>query len=101
MSGPQTLMLLAIPFAKDIVTVVIPDNYQIHPVVFKRAKSNGVEVCTVPLNSFTQEEKDRLLFNHMAPAKKHDPMCLFDSSVEEAIGELQTEEFSSGFFHQQ
>jgi len=86
-----TLMLLAIPFAKDFVTVVIPDNYQIPPVVFKRAKRNDVEVCTVPLSSFTREEKERLSFNHMAPAKKHDPMYLFDSSVEKAMGELQTD----------
>lgn len=86
-----TLILLAIPFAKDTVTVIAPDHYQINPVVFRKAKSCGVEVCTVSLGSFTQQEIDRLSLNHMAPAIKHDPGCLFDRSVEETIGELQTD----------
>ena len=86
-----TLMLLAIPFAKDIVTVIIPDNYQIDRVVFEKAKRYGVEVCEASLNSFTQQEIDRLSFNHMAAAITHDPKCVFPKSVEKAIGELQTD----------
>ena len=85
-----TLMLFAIPFAKDRVTVVIPSNYQIHPIVFERAKRYGIEVSIAPLALFTQKERERVSLNHMAPALTMDPECIFSKSIEEGIGESQT-----------
>jgi hypothetical protein len=85
-----TLMLFAIPFAKDKITVVTPLNYQIRPVVFERAKRYGIEVSTAPLALFSQEERERVSLNHMAPALTMEPECIFSKSVEEAIGEPQT-----------
>ena len=86
-----TLILFAITFAKDAVTVVIPENYQIDPVVFEKAKRYGIEVCPVPLTVFSQREIERVSLNHMAPALTCDPRCVFSKSVEKAIGESQAD----------
>lgn len=88
---PTTLMLLAIPFAKDVLTVTIPDNFKIDPIVFERAKRYGVEVCASSLNSFSQKEKERLSLNYMVPITTYDPKCKYPESYEEAIGERQND----------
>jgi hypothetical protein len=88
---PATLMLLAIPYAKDAVTVVIPPDFQIHPAVYERARKHRVEISVSTLSLFAREELDRLAINHMAPAIAFEPKCLFSKSIEEAIGEKQTD----------
>jgi len=103
-----TLMLFGIPFAKDVMTVVIPEGYRINPVVFKKARKYRVEICTTTLSSFTPGELERVAMNHMAPAITYDPRCVFPKSVAEAIGESQTDyqnlvprsilEFGEGFY---
>lgn len=88
-----TLILLAIPFAKDTVTVIAPNNYQVNPVIFKKAQSHGVEVRRLSLGCFSHQEIEKMSLNYMAPAINRDlePKALFHRSVEEAIGELQTD----------
>jgi hypothetical protein len=85
-----TLMLFAIPFAKDRVTVVVPSNYQIPPLVFERARRYGIEISIAPLTPFSQQEIERVSLNYMAPALTMEPRCIFSKSIEEAIGESQT-----------
>jgi hypothetical protein len=86
-----TLVLMAIPFARNIVTVVVPDGYQIEPSVFAMAQRSRVEVCRVPLSMFSQPELERLSLNYMAPAIVRKPRCVFSESIEQAIGESQTD----------
>ena len=86
-----TLILLGIPFAKDTLTVVAPEDYAVDPVVKQKANAYGVEVCMVPLSAFPQWERDRLAINHMAPAIVIEPTSIFEESFEKAIGERQTD----------
>jgi hypothetical protein len=86
---PTTLMLFGIPFGKDVLTVVVPDSYRIHPVVYEKAKKHGLEVCTASLASFNPKEIARLPVNYMVPAAVNDPRCIFPKSIEDAIGESQ------------
>jgi hypothetical protein len=88
---PTTLMLMAIPYAKEAVTIVIPPDFQVHPAVYAKARKHRVEVSVSSLSLFRQEELNRLAINHMAPAVEFEPQCLFSKSIEDAMGEKQTE----------
>lgn len=84
------LVLFALPFAQDRITVVAPKKYQMEPIVYKKAREFGVELTRVPLELFKPEELEKMRINHMASAKNYDPECIFDESIEKAIEELQT-----------
>ena len=84
-----TLILMAIPFALDTVTVVAPDGHEIEPVVFHMAERYGIKVASVPLSQFSPEEIEKLSISYMAPAFVSKPRCLFSESIEKAIGEPQ------------
>lgn len=86
-----TLILMAIPFARNVVTVVVPDGYQIEPSVSAMAQRYRVEVCRAPLSMFSQQELERLSLNYMAPAIVRKPRCVFSDSIEQAIGESQND----------
>lgn len=90
-SWQDMLVLLALPFAKDYVTVVMPDEFKLHPIVLERAKTYGVEICPVSFGSFSQKKIERIKINHMAPAVKNDPRAVFDEAIEQAIGEKSNE----------
>ena len=90
LSWETALILFALPFAQDRITVVAPKNYQMESVVHKKAREFGMELNRVPLELFKPEELEKMRVNHMTPAKDYDPECIFDESVEKAIGELQT-----------
>jgi hypothetical protein len=84
-----TLILTAIPFARDTVTVLIPDGHEIESVALEMAERYGVKVASVPLSVFSQEARERLSISYMAPAVVSKPRCLFSESIEKAIGEPQ------------
>jgi hypothetical protein len=86
-----TLLIFAIPFAKDVLTVVAPENYRIERIVHQKAKKYGVEMCTVPLRLFSQEEVEKVSCCYLVPAITHDPECIYSKEVERAMGEKQTE----------
>jgi len=51
----QTLVRLAIPFAKKAITVIAPDGYSIPSFVHREAASRRVEIRQVPLSYFPTE----------------------------------------------
>ncbi len=85
------LILMALPFAKDTLTVVTPDDYKIDRVVYEKAKKYGVEVKKTSLNLFSQKEIERLSLCYLVPVITAEPKCLYSKAVEKAIGELQTD----------
>lgn len=85
------LILMALPFAKDTLTVVTPDNYKIDQVVYEMAKRYRVKVSTTPVNMFSQAETERLSLCHLVPVIAHEPCVLYSKAVEKAIGESQTD----------
>lgn len=86
-----TMILLAIPFAKEILTVVIPNGYQIDKVVYAKAKKYGVEIRSVSHNLFSQTDLERVSRCHLVPAMRYEPQCLYSEEVEALIGEKQTD----------
>ncbi len=86
-----TLILLAIPFAKEMLTVVIPEGYLIDKAVHEKAKKYGVQVRPVSHKLFSQTELDRLSRCHLVPAITCEPECIYTEDVEKSIGELQTD----------
>jgi len=87
----ETLLILqAIPFAENLVTVVAPEGHAIDPIVYERAERSGIDIVVTPLSAFSQQELDRLPLNHMAPALSDDNECTFSEHISEAIGELAT-----------
>jgi len=86
-----TLILFALPFSKDVLTVVIPDDYRIDGVVYEKAKKCGVEICTSSLSAFSREEIERLSLCYLVPTIVHDPECIYSEEIEKATGELQTD----------
>jgi hypothetical protein len=85
------MILMALPYAKEIMAVIAPDEYTFDPLIRNRAQRYGVEVCRVSLSSFSQQEIEKLSINHMAPAIFQEPRSFFHESTEAAIGEKQTE----------
>jgi hypothetical protein len=85
------LLLFAIPFSKDVLTVVVPEDYQIKQVVHEKAKKFGVEICTVTLRLFSKEEIERISCCYLVPAITIDPECIYSREIEQAIGEKQTD----------
>ncbi|MGE3938808.1 MAG: hypothetical protein AB7F90_09065 [Nitrospirales bacterium] len=85
-----TLLLMALPFARRILSVVIPDGYRINRVVYEKAKRYGVNLVITPTKMFPPASVSRLSICHLAPVIKTEPECAFPRSVEQAIGESQT-----------
>ncbi|MBC8459567.1 MAG: hypothetical protein H8D67_16375 [Deltaproteobacteria bacterium] len=85
------LILLAVPFAEEFLTVVIPAEYEIDKVVFAAATRYGVQVRFVPLQRFLQADLDRLSRCHMVPALSVEPICTYAKEIERYIGEKQTD----------
>ena len=86
-----TMILLALPFAKDILTVVVPDGYRTDPVVARKAKKYGVQVELVPHSLFSRAELDRLAKCYLVPAMNTEPSCIYSRDIEKIIGEQQTD----------
>jgi hypothetical protein len=85
------LLLMAIPFAKNILTVVVPVGYEIAPVVFNTAAKFRIKIHTAPLPVFSASDKEKISISYMAPATYRQDKFLFSESVEKSIGELQTD----------
>jgi hypothetical protein len=85
-----SLMLLALPYGNGFVTVVSPDEFTIHPIVFEKAKEFGVTVAHYPLSRFSKSEIDRVMICYLVPMNRTGPDTYYDQAIEEAIGEKQT-----------
>ena len=85
------MMLLAIPFAKEILTVVTPNGFQIEKIVYRKAKQYGVQVRSVPHRLFSPAHLERLSRCYLAPVITCEPECEYAKEVERLIGEKQTD----------
>ena len=83
------LILLALPFTRAVLTVVIPAGYRLEKGVYEKAKSYGVNIVTTQASAYSQEHISRISICHLAPAIKIDPECAYSRKVEQAIGESQ------------
>jgi len=86
-----TLILMALPFAKDYLTIVIPEDYQMDKTVMERAKTYGIAVRAIKLSLFKGKYVERLSLSQMATVVSHEPHCIYPRAVEEFIGEPQTQ----------
>lgn len=86
-----TLILLALPFAKEVLTVVVPEGYHIDRVVYRMAKKHRIDICPVSHNLFSQAELDRLSLCQLVPVITHEPTCVYSKNIEKCIGERQTD----------
>ncbi len=85
-----TLILLALPYAPDLLTVVVPEGFRVKDLVFARARKQGVRVATTSLKSFSPEEISRLAACPLVPVTDIEPETRYSKSLEKAIGERQT-----------
>ena len=85
-----TLILLALPFARDVLTVVIPDGYRIESCVYEKAKSRRVNIVITSAGLFSPEDVSRISIGQLVPAISHDPVCVYSRNIEKAIGEPQS-----------
>jgi hypothetical protein len=86
-----SLILMAIPYARRLVTVVVPHGYKIEETVYRKAKEYGVDICPVSLDLFSTEERERAVKCHYAPVLTLSPDSAYSESVEKEIGERQTD----------
>ena len=86
-----TLILFAIPFARGVLPVVVPDDYTIAPVALEKARSCGVEIAPVPLSHFSQAELERLSISQMVPVRTTEPKCVYPAWVTKETGEQPTD----------
>ncbi len=86
-----TMILLAIPYAKEVLTVVAPDGYRLERVVHEKASQYGVQVKPVFHKKFAADDLARLERCHLVPAITYDPECIYTEDIETYIGEKQTD----------
>ena len=85
------MMLLAIPFAKEILTVVTPNGYQIEKIVYTKARQYGIQVRSVPHSLFSPADLERLSRCYLVPVITCEPECEYTEEIEKLIGEKQTD----------
>ena len=83
------MILMALPFAKEVLPVVAPDEYEIDQVVYRRAREFGVQVSLVSLSHFSRSEIERVSMCHLVPVIRLEPQCVYSKEIEEIIGEKQ------------
>lgn len=86
---PTTLILLAMPFAKEFLTVVVPEGYKISHEVYRRAKEFGIQVYPVSSGIFSHPEIERIKRCYLIPAEEIEPQCVYSKRIERIIGERQ------------
>ena len=85
------LLLLAIPFAKELLTVVTPNGYQIEKIVYTKARQYGIQVRSIPHRLFSPADLERLSRCYLTPVITCEPECECTEEVERLIGEKQTD----------
>ncbi|MBN1567784.1 MAG: hypothetical protein JXA73_08040 [Acidobacteria bacterium] len=88
---PTGLALMVLPFCRECLTVVMPESCRLEPIVFERARRDGVRVATHRLEMFSPRQIERLAMCQMVPAISVEPETKYETSVERAIGESQTQ----------
>jgi len=84
---PTSLILMALPFSREFLTVVLPGDYRLEPVVHERARKRGVRVTTAPLSLFPGPLVSRLAACQLVPAISNEPETEYPEFIEKAIGE--------------
>jgi hypothetical protein len=87
----SALMLMALPFCRASLTVVIPKGLRIEPIVYEKARIQGVKLITTPLELFPGGQVSRLAQCQLVPAISVEPEIKYSESIEQAIGEKQTQ----------
>ncbi len=86
-----SLILMAIPFSRGVVTLVAPRSCRISPMVNKIAKQMNVHIARTDLDNYPPARRRRLSLNYMAPSICSDPETIFEPWVGEALGESPTD----------
>lgn len=63
----KTLMLIALGYAKEYITFVIPENFEIDPEVYKKAKEKNIKILINYLPKFHKKHKKRMRFCYILP----------------------------------
>jgi hypothetical protein len=84
------LVLLALPFAVDVLPVVVPDRWQLDPLTHWKAAEYGITVRPVPLGMFSDHEIQRMMTCTMSYVVREEPYCIFPTETEQIIGESQS-----------
>ncbi|MBN1567176.1 MAG: hypothetical protein JXA73_04990 [Acidobacteria bacterium] len=87
----SALMLMALPFCRDSLTVVLPKSLRTEPIVYEKARTHRVRIITTPLELFPGDQVSRLAQCQLVPAISVEPEIRYSESVEKAIGEKQTQ----------
>jgi hypothetical protein len=82
-----TMILMALPFTKEFLTVVIPEDYRIEGVVHEMARRCGVKVIAAPLKIFQPEQISRLAVCQLVPVISVEPESVYPAAIERAIKE--------------
>lgn len=84
------LVMLAIPFARNVLPVVIPRGYQIERAAYEMAAKYGVGLSPISIANFAPGDVEKLNTCYLVPVITNDPQCVYSEEIEEAIGEKQT-----------
>ena len=87
----SSMALIALPFCGDCLTVVMPESFQLEPIVYEQAQKQGVRVAANHLEMFSPEQISRVARCQMVPAESTEPEPVYSRSLERAIGESQNQ----------
>lgn len=86
----SALVLMGLPFAEDVLPVVVPEGYRLDRLIFQKASEYGVAVRPIRLEVFDKQEVQFMMTCHMSSVLAHDHHCIFPGETEQIIGESQS-----------
>jgi hypothetical protein len=83
----ETLIRMAVPFARTAVTVVAPDGYEVRSRVQNEAARHGIEIRVVPRSSFSREAVEQIVCWYGARPLAGTACTKFSEATEREFGE--------------
>jgi hypothetical protein len=87
------LIMCAIPYAEEFLTIVAPESYSIDREAINMARRYGIRLNRVSLSRFSLEEVKRAAVCNMIPTPNSDRAQSFYKEVEKYLNEKKTEYF--------
>ena len=85
----SALILMAAPFANEIVTVVAPSGLALDPIVSDFIQRRRLHLKHIPLEIFDEKDVQRIATCHLVSVIAQEPRLVFSHEAEKIIGEHQ------------
>jgi len=87
LSPADALILTALAYAGEVLTVVAPEEFAVAPAIRAEAARLRKTIRHIPIGIFPEAQVTRMAHCHLVPILEHEPSYTYPPGVAEAIGE--------------